>query len=97
MLADSVLHETRERWQNIDRRINAFPMKCSAENDLAFGDIARQVRHRMRDVVAGHSQDWDLRYGSRPAVHAAAAFEDLREIRIEIARIRLASRNLIAS
>ena len=28
MLADSVLHETRERGQNVDRRIDSFAVQC---------------------------------------------------------------------
>jgi len=54
-LADSGLHETRKRRQNVDRRVNTTVVKLSVDEDLALSDVARQVGNRVGNIFEGQS------------------------------------------
>ncbi|EJW94550.1 hypothetical protein EVA_17343 [gut metagenome] len=59
-LSDAIFHQTRKRWQNIDRRINRLSMQISVKNNLSFCDISCQIRNRMCDIVIRHREDRKL-------------------------------------
>ena len=61
-LADGRLHETRQRRQHVDGRVDLPVVQLPVHVDLALRDVARQVRNRVGDVC------W-IRFSSvRPAV-----------------------------
>lgn len=47
---NSTLHQSGERWEHIDRRIDLSVVKLTIDEDLAFSDVPSQVRDRMCDV-----------------------------------------------
>ena len=94
--ADAVLHQPRQARQPGDRRINAALEQIAVQHDLAFGDVAGQVGHRMADVVGGHRQNRNLRDRAGRAFDAAGAFVKAREVGIEIAGITFAAGDFAA-
>lgn len=59
-LTNSMLHESGERWQDIDRWINLSLMHVSINVDLSFGNISSKIGDRMGDIVIWHGQDRNL-------------------------------------
>ena len=59
-LSDARVHEPAQRRQDVDRRVDATPLELPREHDLSLGDVAGQVRDRMRDVVVGHGENHQL-------------------------------------
>ena len=59
-LADGGLHETRQRRQHVDGRVDLRVVQRAVHVDLALRDVARQVGDGVRDVVVGHRQDGEL-------------------------------------
>ena len=92
-LADAVLHQTGQRRQNRDRRIDTALLQTSVQNDLTFGDIACQVRDRVGDIVIRHGQDRELRHAALNAFNDACTLIERCEIGIEIAREALSARD----
>lgn len=43
LLADSTLHQTRKRWQYVDRWVYLLVVQLSIDEDLTLGDIASQI------------------------------------------------------
>ena len=50
LLADGTLHETRERGQDIDRRVYLPVVQLTIDEDLTLGDIPSKIGDRMCDV-----------------------------------------------
>jgi hypothetical protein len=42
-LADGGFHEAREGGEDVDGRVDAFVVEGAVDEDLAFGDVAREV------------------------------------------------------
>ena len=55
--ADPHVHQPRQARQRVDRRVDAPPVQVAAQHDLALGDVAGEVRNRVRHVVVRHRQD----------------------------------------
>ena len=91
--ADAVAHQPRERRQNGDGRVDAAALDLPVENDLSLGDVAGQVRNRVREISGRHRDDRQLRERARTAADAAGALEDRREVAVEVAGIALAARH----
>ncbi len=49
-LANSRLHETRERGEHVDRRRNLAVVQLAVDVDLALRNVPRQVGNRVRDI-----------------------------------------------
>ena len=94
--ARSAAHQPRQRRQGVDRRIDAVRVHLRGEDDLAFGDVAGQVGHRVGDVAAGHRQHGQDRDRAGPAVDLAAALVERSQVAVEIAGIGAASRDFAA-
>ena len=60
------LHETRQRPQHVDRGVNVVVVQSAVQVDIAFRDVAGQIRDGVRDIVIGHGEYWDL--GDGPLV-----------------------------
>jgi len=54
---NSRLHQTGERGQDVDRRVDLPVVKRIINEDLALSDVASEIRDRMSDIRVGHSQD----------------------------------------
>ena len=69
-------------------------MECTVEYNLPFGDIACQVRNRVRDIVIWHCQNWQLCHRTVDACHNSCAFIDCREFAVKISRESFSAWNL---
>lgn len=49
-LADGGLHETRERGEDVDGRVDALVVQLAVDEDLALGDVAGQIGDGVGDV-----------------------------------------------
>ena len=86
-LADTGIHQARERRQYIHRRVDAAVMQVAAEYNLAFGDIAGQVGDGVGDVVIGHGQQDQLGERTGLAGDAPGTFVQAGEVGIHITRV----------
>ena len=93
-LADTVLHQTGQRRQYADRRIQTLSLQGAVKDDLSFGDVAGQVGDRVCDVVVGHGEDRDLGNGTGMSLDHAGSFVQRSQIGIEIAGIALSAGDL---
>mmetsp|Transcript_3162 Transcript_3162/g.11039 ORF Transcript_3162/g.11039 Transcript_3162/m.11039 type:complete len:248 (-) Transcript_3162:856-1599(-) len=84
-LADGRLHQTGERRQHVDRRVDLAVVDLAVHVHLALRNVSRQIGDRVRDVVVGHRQNGDLRDGAAAALHAACALVDRAQIRVHVA------------
>ena len=48
--ADGGFHKAGEGGEDVDGRVNAFVVELTINVDLAFGDVACQIRDWMGDV-----------------------------------------------
>ena len=60
-LADGGLHETRERRQHVDRRVDLSVVQLTIYVDLALRDVSSQIGDGVSDVIVGHRQNWYLK------------------------------------
>lgn len=67
-LANGGLHETRQRWQNVDRWVDTLVMQLTVDKDLPFGDVTRQIRDGVGDVWRNVSAGKGDRFSSRTIV-----------------------------
>ena len=94
VLADAVLHQAREARRDVHGGIDALVVQLAREHDLALGDVAGKVRDRVCDVVRGHGDHGHHGDGAMAVVDAPAALVDLGQIRIEIAGVAFARRDV---
>ena len=93
-LTDTILHQTGQRRQYVDRWIDRLSVKLSIQNDLTFGDIPGQVRDRVGDIVVRHGQDRDLCDRSGAALYDTGTLVKRSQFTVEITRITFTGRNL---
>ena len=93
-LTDTILHQSGQRRQNIDRRINCLAVKLTVQNDLTLGDVSGQVRDRVGDIVVGHGQNRDLGYRTVHTLHDTGALIKSSQFTVQITRITFSGRNL---
>ena len=91
---DTVLHQTGQGRQNVDRRVDRLSMKLTVQYDLALGDISGKVRNRVGDVVVWHGQDRDLGYRTGAATDDSRTFVKGCKLAVQISRITFSGRNL---
>src|SRR6266545_2993843 len=95
VLPDPGVHEPREGWQRVDRRVDPLAVQLPVHGDLSLRDVAGQVGDRMGPVVVGDRHDGNLRDGTRPALDAARAFVDRCEVRVRVPGIAAAPGHLL--
>mmetsp|Transcript_7110 Transcript_7110/g.17954 ORF Transcript_7110/g.17954 Transcript_7110/m.17954 type:complete len:561 (+) Transcript_7110:182-1864(+) len=95
-LADAGLHQAAEGRQHVDGRVDLPVVQRPVHEDLAFGDVAREVRDGVSDVVVGHGQDRELRDGAVAALDAAGALVDRGQVRVHVAGVAAAAGHLLA-
>ncbi|KAH3660774.1 hypothetical protein OGATHE_005106 [Ogataea polymorpha] len=86
-VTNGTFHQSRERWQHIDRWIHSPVRELSIHKDLPLGNISRQVRNRVSDIVVRHGQNWNLGNGSVSSFHTTSSLVDSRQVSIHITRI----------
>lgn len=53
LLADSALHKTRQRGQDIDRWVDLPVVQLTVDEDLALRDVTGKIWDRMRNICVG--------------------------------------------
>lgn len=84
-LANGRLHQSAERREHVDRRVDLAVMKLAVNVDLSLGNVPRQIGDWMRDVVVGHRQDGQLRDGSLAALDTTSSFVNGCQIGVHVA------------
>ena len=51
ILFNSFLHQTGQRWQHVDRRVNLLVVQLSIDEDLALSDVTSQIWDRVSDII----------------------------------------------
>ena len=51
VLFNGFLHETGERGEDVDRRVDLLVVELPVDEDLSFGDVACQIGNGMGDIV----------------------------------------------
>ena len=95
-LADTLLHQPRQRRQHVDRRFQALAVQRAAQDHLSLGDVPGQVGDRVGLVILRHAQNRHL--GDRPALalDAPRPFVDQRQVGVHVAGIGAPARHLLA-
>merc|ERR1740129_2370388 len=83
-LADSGLHQTTERWQYVDRRIDLPVVQRPVHEHLTLCDVAGEIRNRVCDVIVGHGQNRELRDGTIATLNAAGPLVDRGQISVHV-------------
>jgi len=96
-LTNSGLHQTRERWQDVDGRVDTSVVQLTINKDLALGNITRQVRNRVSNIVVGHGQDGDLSNGSVTTVHSSCTLVDGRQVSVHVTGITTSAGHFFSS
>ena len=91
---DTVLHQTGQRRQYVDRRVDCLSVQLTIQYDLTFGDVTGQVRNRVCNIIIRHSQDRDLCYRTFDAFYDTGTFVDCSQFTVEVSRITFTGRNL---
>ncbi|KAI0564002.1 hypothetical protein FGB62_31g125 [Gracilaria domingensis] len=94
-LADGGLHQTRQRRQHVDGRVDLTVVQLAIQVDLTLRNVAREIGDGMRDVIVGHGENGQLRDGARAALHAAGTFVDGGQIGVHVTRVSTATRHLL--
>ena len=89
--ADALILQTAQGRQNVDRGHDALAVQLTAEDDLAFGDVAGKVGDGVSLVVLGHGEDRD--HGDRAllALTAACALIHGGKVGVQVAGVAAAA------
>mmetsp|Transcript_44392 Transcript_44392/g.74728 ORF Transcript_44392/g.74728 Transcript_44392/m.74728 type:complete len:361 (+) Transcript_44392:445-1527(+) len=96
-LSDSVLHQTRQRRQNVDGGVDLLVVQLPINVHLALRDVSRKIGNRMRDVIVGHGQNGNLRNGTRAALHTSSTLINGGQIGVHIPGVTTTARHLLTS
>ena len=93
-LAYAVLHQTRQRRQDADGRINALVVESPVKHYLTLGYISREVGDGVRDIVVWHGENRYLSDRALLALDYSRALIERCQIGIEVAGETLSAGNL---
>mmetsp|Transcript_28914 Transcript_28914/g.70484 ORF Transcript_28914/g.70484 Transcript_28914/m.70484 type:complete len:305 (+) Transcript_28914:751-1665(+) len=96
-LTDGTFHETGKRRQYVDRWVDLLVVKFAVDVDLPLGNVARQVRNGVSDVIVFHREDRDLGNGSVAARNTTSSLVDGGKVSVHVSRISSPARNLATS
>ena len=51
VLFNGFLHQSGQRWQDVDWRVNLFIVQLSIDEDLSFCNVASQIGNWMGDII----------------------------------------------
>ena len=91
VLTDGGLHQTRQRRQHVDRRVDQPVVQLAIDVDLALGNVARQVGNRVSNIVVGHGQNGNLSDRATASAHTTGALVDRRQIGVHVAGVTAAT------
>ena len=89
-------HQPGQRGQRLDRRVDAAGMQVSAQHQLALGDVAGQVGHRVSDVPGRHGQHRDQGEGAGQPADAPAPLIQRSQVTVEVSGVSAPRRDLAA-
>lgn len=84
---DGGLHQSAQRWEHIDWWINSSVVELSVDEDLAFSDIASQIRNRVSDIIIRHGQNRQLGDRTIDTFNSTSSLINGRKISIHVTRI----------
>jgi len=93
---DAVLHQAGKRRQHVDAGVDPTAEQIPAEHQLPLGDIARQIRDGMVDVVVRHGEDGHLGNGAGPVHKNTGALVERGQVTVEIPGVPLPAGHLPA-
>src|SRR5207244_11892711 len=70
VLADPRIHESRQGWKRVHRRVYPLAVQGAGDPDLAFRDLPGPVRHRVGPIGVRGRPDPDLGYAGLPSTAA---------------------------
>lgn len=83
-LADGRLHETRQRWQNVDWWVDLSVMQLTVYVYLSLGNVTSQIGNWMGNIIVGHSQNGDLSNGTVTALYTAGTLVNGGQIGVHV-------------
>uniref|UniRef100_A0A2M4D215 Putative secreted protein n=1 Tax=Anopheles darlingi TaxID=43151 RepID=A0A2M4D215_ANODA len=83
-LTDGGLHQTRQRRQHVDRRIDLSVVQLTIDVDLTLGNVTGQIGNRMGDIVVRHSQNGDLGDRTVAALDTSGTLVDGGQIGVHV-------------
>ena len=95
-LTNSVLHETRQRWQDVDWWVDASSGHVSVDVDLALSDVTSQIWDRMGDVIVRHGQDGDLSDGAQWTVDTTSTLINGGQISVHVTWVSSTTRHFLS-
>ena len=81
---DGRLHQTRQRGEHIDGRIDLPVVEGVVNEDLALGDIAGEIGDRMGDIGVGHSKNGQLGDGTIGTADTTGSLVNSGEIGVHV-------------
>jgi hypothetical protein len=95
-LANSGLHETRQRGQYVDRRVDLSVVDLTIDVDLSLSNITGQIGNRVGNIIVGHSKNRNLGDGTVAALNTTGALVNGSQIGIHITRETTTTRNFFS-
>lgn len=83
-LTNSVLHQTGERWQDVDWWIDVSLVHLSIDVDLTLSDIACEIWDWMGDIIVWHGKNGDLSDGTILTVDSTGSLVDGGKIGVHV-------------
>ena len=90
----AVLHQTGQRREDADGRVDRLPVQAPVEYDLAFGDVSGEVRDRMRDIIIRHGQYRKLCHGAVCSLYDAGTLVYGGQLAVQVSGISFTGRDL---
>jgi len=75
-LANSRLHQPRERWQHVNGRVDLLVVQLTIDEDLSFCDVPGQIWDGMVDIIIRHRENGQLGDGPVGALNSSCALVD---------------------
>jgi len=81
---NSVLHQTGERWQDVNWWIDISLVHLSIDVDLTLSDISGKIWDWMSDIVVWHGKNWNLGDGTIFTVDSTSSLVDGGKIGVHV-------------
>ena len=95
-LTNGVLHETGQRWQDVDWWVDASSRHVSVDVDLALSDVTSQIWDWMGDIIVRHGQDGDLGDGAERTVDTTSTLINGGQISVHVTWISSTTRHFLS-
>ena len=71
-LTNSRLHQTGQRGQHVNGRIDTALVQSTIQIDLTLGNVSREIGNRMGNIIVGHGQNGKLGNGTITTRHTSS-------------------------